>query len=78
MSDKIKIKCSRERIKRIICASRGIDPEADATSKEADPDRSPPKEWEFITEEQVQSYIRFASLFLYKTAFRLELVDQEP
>lgn len=76
MSNRIAIRCSRKRIKSIICASRGVNPEAQAFDRAAEPERIV-QEWECITDKDVDSYLNFASIFLYRTPFRIDLVETE-
>lgn len=69
---RMKIACSKERIKRMVCAAQEGKPDQPIETG------SDVKEWELVTDAEIVSYINFANLFLYTGGAVICLVDEEP
>lgn len=72
IANHVRIACSRERLKRMVAAAQGLQPD--------DPIEpgTTVKQWELIGDEELVPYVNFANIFLYTGGAVIQLVDKEP
>lgn len=71
----VKIACSVERLKRLICKAQGIEPDW-RVHEDGHPDDT--KRWEYVSDDDVARYVNFANVFLFAGNATIKVVDKEP